>query len=239
MRQKHNRQEHSMAVVYIFAEHIRDLVLAGKTVITVPEDARISAAAWDLIKDKQVEVKYAAPEPDPVPEEPPADEKKAAAVQSGPSESSASEKPSKRDVPDGTIADIRAQVAKAISEIDEADIEIIIEKVLARLEQVRGEPAQDTPRQAIEDTADDDLVICRCEEITRGEIKEAIRNGMTTLSGIKRVTRAGMGLCQGQTCQELVTRLLAEELGVKPHEVEPMTARGPVRPLRMDVFANS
>jgi hypothetical protein len=48
-----------------------------------------------------------------------------------------------------------------------------------------------------------------------------------------------MGLCQGQTCQELVTRLLAEELGVKPHEVEPMTARGPVRPLRMDVFANS
>ena len=69
--------------------------------------------------------------------------------------------------------------------------------------------------------------------------KAAITNGMQTLNGIKRVTRAGMGLCQGQTCQELVTRLLAEELGVKPNEVEPMTARGPVRPLRMDVFANS
>ena len=43
----------------------------------------------------------------------------------------------------------------------------------------------------------------------------------------------------GQTCQELVMRLLAEELGLKPHELEPMTARGPVRPLRLDVFARS
>ncbi|MCF8063418.1 MAG: (2Fe-2S)-binding protein [Deltaproteobacteria bacterium] len=81
------------------------------------------------------------------------------------------------------------------------------------------------------------MIICRCEEITKGEIKEAIRNGMTTLNGIKRVTRAGMGLCQGQTCQRLVSRILISELGLPPAEVEPSTARAPVRPVRLSVFA--
>lgn len=44
---------------------------------------------------------------------------------------------------------------------------------------------------------EDHVIICRCEEITYGEIKQAIRDGATTLDGIKRVTRAGKGLCQG------------------------------------------
>ena len=48
---------------------------------------------------------------------------------------------------------------------------------------------------------EDHVIICRCEEITYGEIKQAIRDGATTLDGIKRVTRAGKGLCQGRTCR--------------------------------------
>ncbi|MBW2436870.1 MAG: (2Fe-2S)-binding protein [Deltaproteobacteria bacterium] len=83
------------------------------------------------------------------------------------------------------------------------------------------------------------MVICRCEEITKGTIKDAIRNGMQTLNGIKRITRAGMGLCQGQTCQRLVSQILAEELGLSLAEIEPTTARGPVRPLRLSAFANN
>jgi len=86
---------------------------------------------------------------------------------------------------------------------------------------------------------EDDTVICRCEEITRGEIKDVIRNGIQTLNGVKRVTRAGMGLCQGQTCQQLVARILTEELGLSAADIDPTTARGPVRPLRLGVFANS
>ena len=54
------------------------------------------------------------------------------------------------------------------------------------------------------------MIICRCEEITKGEIKAAIRNGMHTVNGIKRITRAGMGLCQGQTCQRLVIQNLCD-----------------------------
>lgn len=83
----------------------------------------------------------------------------------------------------------------------------------------------------------DNLVICRCEEVTRGEILAALETGLATVSGVKRVTRAGMGLCQGQTCGRLVASLVAGVTGRGPDQVEPMTARPPVRPVPMAIFA--
>jgi len=83
----------------------------------------------------------------------------------------------------------------------------------------------------------DNLVICRCEEVSRGEILAALENGGATVSGVKRVTRAGMGLCQGQTCGKLVSSLVAGVTGREPGHVEPMTARPPVRPVAMAVLA--
>lgn len=82
------------------------------------------------------------------------------------------------------------------------------------------------------------MIICRCEEITKGQIKQAIRDGLSSLNGIKRVTRAGMGLCQGQTCARLVAGILAQELGLPPSQVEPTTARAPSRPVAMAVLAH-
>lgn len=46
---------------------------------------------------------------------------------------------------------------------------------------------------------DDDMIVCRCEEITKGEIRRAVHDGMFTLTEIRRYLRTGMGLCQGQT----------------------------------------
>ena len=106
-------------------------------------------------------------------------------------------------------------------------MEEILKRVMARLEQATGRtyaPEAEGPA-APEPRSDDDLVICRCEEITKGQIRAAIAAGMGTLNGIKRVTRAGMGLCQGQTCQRLVTQILCQELGLTPDQVEPTTAR--------------
>ena len=57
-------------------------------------------------------------------------------------------------------------------------------------------------------------VICRCETITEGEIVEAIRRGATTLDGVKRRTRAGMGRCQGGFCTPRVMEILSRELSV-------------------------
>ncbi len=86
--------------------------------------------------------------------------------------------------------------------------------------------------------ADDDLLICRCEEISKGEIRQAIHEGMVTLTEIKRYLRAGMGLCQGQTCGKLVKRLVARELGMSPECIDPGTSRAPIRPLEMKVLSN-
>lgn len=84
---------------------------------------------------------------------------------------------------------------------------------------------------------DDDMLICRCEEITKGEIRRAVHDGMWTMAEIRRYLRCGMGLCQGQTCGKLVKGIVARELGVSPAELEPATSRSPMRPTEMHVFA--
>ncbi|AOY78469.1 (2Fe-2S)-binding protein [Clostridium formicaceticum] len=75
------------------------------------------------------------------------------------------------------------------------------------------------------------MLVCRCEEVTVGEIKEAIRQGACDITGIKRRTRAGMGLCQGRTCEKLVQQILRQELGSSPEEISASTPRPPVRPV--------
>lgn len=85
---------------------------------------------------------------------------------------------------------------------------------------------------------DDDMIICRCEEVTKGEIRRAVHEGMYTLTEIRRYLRAGMGLCQGQTCGLLVKRIAARELGVSPLELEPAVSRAPMRPIEMRILGN-
>ena len=146
-------------------------------------------------------------------------------------------------IPPSTPVDLASETD---GDISAEMLEEIVNRVIARFKQQKGVGLAETARNKSERGSrtpapahDDDLVICRCEEITKGEIKEAIRKGMQTLNGIKRITRAGMGLCQGQTCQRLVAQILSEELGLSAAEIDPTTARGPVRPLRLEVFANS
>ena len=77
----------------------------------------------------------------------------------------------------------------------------------------------------------EDTIVCRCEEVKVKDIKKALEEGATTIAGIKRRTRAGMGLCQGRTCSKLVTRMISEYLSEKPSEIRPDTARSPVKPV--------
>ncbi|NTV78613.1 MAG: (2Fe-2S)-binding protein [Clostridiales bacterium] len=83
----------------------------------------------------------------------------------------------------------------------------------------------------------DDMIVCRCEEITLGEIKEAIRQGARDVIGVKRRVRAGMGLCQGRTCEKMVQQILCQELGVAPSEVGSASPRPPVRPMTFGELA--
>ncbi len=64
-------------------------------------------------------------------------------------------------------------------------------------------------------------IICRCEMISEGEIRQAITTNPVALDmdGVKRRTRAGMGRCQGGFCSPYVMKMIAEENGVKMQDV--------------------
>lgn len=64
-------------------------------------------------------------------------------------------------------------------------------------------------------------IVCRCEEVTEGEIEDAIRRpvGARSLDGIKRRVRQGMGRCQAGFCTPKAIEILARELGISEEDV--------------------
>ena len=87
----------------------------------------------------------------------------------------------------------------------------------------------ETPETVIEDIPDD-TVICRCEDVTYGEIKQAVRNGFTTPSSLKIAIRTGMGNCQGRTCGPLLYRILSILSEKNQKDIGPLSVRPPIKP---------
>lgn len=73
------------------------------------------------------------------------------------------------------------------------------------------------------------VFICRCEEVTEEDVLKAIERGARDIDGVKRLTRAGMGMCQGKTCSHLIRNILNRELGIEKEDLPPHTVRPPVR----------
>ena len=82
-----------------------------------------------------------------------------------------------------------------------------------------------------------DVIICRCEDVTYGEIVDAIDAGLRTTEEIKRVLRTGMGPCQGRTCSRLIARIIAEKTGAKIADVPYPVVRPPSRPVEIGTLA--
>ncbi|MCE1251949.1 MAG: FAD-dependent oxidoreductase [Anaerolineae bacterium] len=76
----------------------------------------------------------------------------------------------------------------------------------------------------------DDMIVCRCERVTAGEIRGLIQKGYRDINEIKIVTRAGMGACGSKTCSAIIHRLFIEE-GINSNEI----VEGTKRPLFMEV----
>lgn len=74
----------------------------------------------------------------------------------------------------------------------------------------------------IKQDADYGKIVCRCEQVSLGEIKQAINNplGVATVDGVKRRVRAGMGRCQGGFCMPLVAQAIAQQLNVPVEQVQ-------------------
>ena len=64
-------------------------------------------------------------------------------------------------------------------------------------------------------------IVCRCEEVSRGEIEDCLRSALPifTVDAVKRRVRPGMGRCQGGFCSPYVVKIIAKELGVDECEV--------------------
>ncbi len=82
----------------------------------------------------------------------------------------------------------------------------------------------------------DDTIICRCEHVTAGEIRNLIRKGYHDINEIKTVTRAAMGACGAKTCASLIRRLFAEE-GVPNNQIIDPTKRPFFIEVPLGVFA--
>ncbi len=85
----------------------------------------------------------------------------------------------------------------------------------------------------------DDTVICRCEEVTAGQVKEALVDGDPSVRGVKTRTRAGMGLCQGRMCSFLVQQLISRETRTPMKEIQLDTPRPPVKPLPIQALLST
>ncbi len=82
----------------------------------------------------------------------------------------------------------------------------------------------------------DDTVVCRCEGIFAGEIRNAIRQGTMNLNDIKKRTRCGMGYCQGINCLPTIAAMLAREFDAHPEQIPLMTTRPPARPIPLSLL---
>jgi NADPH-dependent 2,4-dienoyl-CoA reductase/sulfur reductase-like enzyme/Fe-S-cluster-containing hydrogenase component 2/bacterioferritin-associated ferredoxin len=70
----------------------------------------------------------------------------------------------------------------------------------------------------------DTAIVCRCERVTAGEIREWIKKGVRDSNQLKGLTRTAMGACGAKTCTSLIDRLFRDE-GVSPDEYTPGTRR--------------
>ena len=86
-----------------------------------------------------------------------------------------------------------------------------------------------TPKDLINNISEN-TILCRCEDITKRDIINAVNNGAKNLNQIKSWTRFGMGPCQGRTCQYSVAKVASEELKCNVKDLSYLTGRTPLRP---------
>ena len=83
----------------------------------------------------------------------------------------------------------------------------------------------------------DDVVVCRCEEITAGQIRRAVRLGAQGPNQVKAFIRCGMGPCQGRLCGPVASAVIARARGVPIAEVGTFRPRAPYKPITVGALA--
>lgn len=85
----------------------------------------------------------------------------------------------------------------------------------------------------------DNIIICRCEDITLGDLYRLFEQGYTNVEEIKRLLRVGMGPCQGNTCGGLIQRELASYLKVDIESINLQKVRPLVTGVKLKAIAGA
>ena len=84
----------------------------------------------------------------------------------------------------------------------------------------------------------DETLVCRCECVSAGAIRKAVAEGFHEVNEVKRVTRCGMGQCQGRMCGPALAEITARAQGVRPDAVGCLRMRSPFRPVKLATYCN-
>jgi len=84
---------------------------------------------------------------------------------------------------------------------------------------------------------ENETILCRCCDVTLEEIRTLIKEGYTTFDEIKRLSRAGMGQCQGKTCQNLIRQELSKATKQKMEDLQDPSYRPPAITISLGLLA--
>lgn len=138
-------------------------------------------------------------------------------------------------VEEGRLCAIRA--CNQLGRIKEDKLKSLSEPILKKLKEIRKFRTVLDEVSAIRlgwfTRVRDDTIICRCEEVTAGEIRKAIADGAVQTNEMKGLLRTGMGYCQGRFCESSLHALIALETKRPIEELERWTLRPPIKPIRL------
>lgn len=143
-------------------------------------------------------------------------------------------------IEEGRIAGIAAARAAGRLSSSEADARLAPRR--ARLRALRRFRAalNDVYRvgPGVYEWATDATVVCRCEEVTAGEIRDHILFDSRDPNMVKSLTRVSMGLCQGRNCSRQIGAIFSRATGRPLAELPPLSPRPPLKPVPIGLIAN-
>ncbi len=91
---------------------------------------------------------------------------------------------------------------------------------------------------APQDTAPlpDETIICRCEELTLGDVRDGLSTEPGHVGTLKRATRVGMGRCQGRYCGPIAARMVSETTGKPIEDLSFFAPRVPIKPVAISAI---
>ena len=135
-----------------------------------------------------------------------------------------------------------AMVGAAIAAAGEASPQADIEREAEGHEDGEGDGSFVDVRRAWLDSLTlskgPDTVVCLCEEVTRKDVLATVQRGAGHPDHLKRLTRAGMGHCQGRRCREQIQMIVSDSTDSPLPEVPLASYRPPFRPVPLAILAN-